>query len=147
MRDKLHLRLTRVIKAPREKCFDAWTKPELMARWFAPVSSVAEATADVRVGGEYRITVSGRPETGKCGNPTVTGVHKEIVPNERITFTWTYPDAPHPETTVSIEFRDVEQGTELTLTHHGFENEDVLAQHEEGWKSCIDKIEHRLVNT
>src|SRR5258708_21606341 len=125
MRDKLRLRLTRVIKAPREKCFEAWTKPELMARWFAPVSSVAEATADVRVGGEYRITVCGGPETGKCGNPTVTGVYKEIVLNERITFTWRYPNDPHPETTVSIEFRDVQQGTELTLTHHGFETEDV----------------------
>jgi len=45
-------------------------------------------------------------------------------------------DDPHPETTVSIEFRDVQQGTELTLTHHGFETEDVLAQHEEAGKAA-----------
>ncbi len=147
MSEKLCLRLTRVIRAPRGKCFEVWTKPELMARWLAPSPmTVSEATADVRVGGEYRIAMSGTSESGKCVNASVTGVYKEIVPNDRITFTWRWPDDPHPETTVSVEFRDVEHGTELTLTHRGFESEDVLAQHEHGWQGCLDKMERSLAD-
>ncbi len=148
MTEKLCLRLTRVIKAPRAKCFEAWTKPELLARWLAPgPMTVSEATADVRVGGEYRIAMSGQSEASKCVSAVATGVYQEIVPNDRLTFTWRLPDDPHPETTVTVEFRDVAQGTELTLTHHGFESGNVLAQHEHGWKGCLDKMEQLLEHT
>lgn len=145
MSEKLCLRLTRVIKAPRRECFEAWTKPELIARWLVPGSlGVSEVTADVRVGGEYRIAMSGESEAGKCVNAAVTGVYQEIVPNDRLTFTWRLLDDSHPETTVSVEFRDVDQGTELTLTHHGFVDADVLAQHGRGWQGCLDKMEQFL---
>lgn len=148
MSEKLCLRLTRVIKAPRAKCFDAWTKPELMAQWFAPgPMTVAEVTADARVGGAYRIVMRGESATGNCGNLAVSGVYQEIVPHDRITFTWSWPDAGHPETTVCVEFRDVAQGTELTLTHHGFEGESIMAQHEQGWAGCLDKLEQCLEDT
>lgn len=147
MSEKLCLRLTRVIRATREKCFEAWTKPELIARWLAPGSmGVSEATADVRVGGEYRIAMSGKSETGNCLNAVATGVYREIVPNDRLTFTWRLLDDSHPETTVSVEFRDVVPGTELTLVHHGFMDEDVFAQHEHGWQGCLDKMEQFLTD-
>src|SRR5215510_6278882 len=45
--------LTRIIDAPREKVFRAWTEPELLKQWFAPLpwtTPVAERWASTKVG-------------------------------------------------------------------------------------------------
>ena len=42
---------------------------------------------------------------------------------------------------VTVEFKDVEGGTEVTPTHEGFESEDARGRHEHGWRGCLDKLE------
>src|SRR3954464_12248199 len=49
---------TRTFNAPARIVFEAWTKPELLRRWWAPKSfglSLLSCEADVRVGGTYRL--------------------------------------------------------------------------------------------
>src|SRR6185437_5695960 len=49
--------VTRTFDAPARLVFEAWTKPELLKRWWAPKSigmSLLSCEADVRVGGTYR---------------------------------------------------------------------------------------------
>ena len=50
------LSLTRVIRAPLEKVFAAWTRPELLRQWWGPGPvTCPEAEVDLREGGAYRL--------------------------------------------------------------------------------------------
>ena len=139
MSEKLILK--RIIKAKRQRVFEAWTNPELMKRWLAPGSMfVGSATVDLRVGGSYLIEMSGGNEIGKCVGRAVGGTYKRIIPNQMISFTWGWPGNTTPETLVTVEFRDVENGTEVILTHEGFSNNDDCDKHREGWLGCLEKL-------
>src|SRR3954452_9884730 len=82
--------LTRLINAPREKLFRAWTEPALMKQWFTPppfTTSVVET--DVRPGGKSLVVMRG-PDGNEFPN---RGVYLEIVKNERLVFTDAYVSA------------------------------------------------------
>lgn len=76
------IRITRVFEAPRPLVFDCWTKPELLRRWLTgpPGWSFVVCEVDLRVGGAYRFVWRG-PDGTEMG---MGGVHREVVPPERI---------------------------------------------------------------
>ena len=117
--------------------FAAWTRPDLVRRWFSPgAMAVEEAALDVRVGGSYRIVMMS-PE-GEPHSPT--GIYEEIVPNEKLVFSWKWVDS-ELVTRVSVELRAVgEDRTELTLTHEGFPDKKTRDAHDEGWVGCLVKL-------
>jgi uncharacterized protein YndB with AHSA1/START domain len=136
--EDLKLEIRRVIKAPRPRVFASWTTPELMQRWFAPSGMrVANASADLRVGGEYRVEIRGVENA----EYVASGVYRKIVPNELLSFTWGNGCDAGNETLVTITFRDLEHGTELILIHERFSSSDARARHEQGWTGCLDKLE------
>src|SRR5579862_8212448 len=78
------LALTRIIDAPREKVFRAWTDPTLLKQWFAPLPwTTPVAELDVRPGGGNRIVMRS-PDGEDMPN---RGVYLEVVENERLVFT------------------------------------------------------------
>ncbi len=127
----------RTLPAPPEMVFAAWTRPELVRAWFSPGEmSVQEADLDVRVGGSYRIVMMS-PE-GEPHSPG--GVYEEIVPNEKLVFSWKWADS-ELVTRVSVKLRAVgEDRTELTLTHEGFPDRETRDAHDKGWAGCLAKL-------
>ena len=81
--------LARVFDAPRHLVFDAFTKPELLKRWFGPVGwTLLVCHVDLRVGGSYRYVM--RKDNGiEMG---MGGVYREIVRSERIVASETFDD-------------------------------------------------------
>src|SRR5438477_8974315 len=76
--------LTRLIDAPREKLYRAWTEPELIKQWFAPLPyTTPVAELDVKAGGASLIVMRG-PDGVDMPN---RGVYLEVVPNERLVVT------------------------------------------------------------
>src|SRR5262245_19192132 len=72
--------ITRVIDAPREKVFKAWTEPELLKQWFAPRPwTTPLAELDVKPGG-CSLIVMRSPDGKEYPN---RGVYLEVVENER----------------------------------------------------------------
>ena len=137
MSDPLSLQVKRVIKASPAELFEAWTKPELMQKWFAPAPMTVEsATQDLRVGGAYSIKV-----LKGSGTLHVEGTYKQIIPNKLLAFTWTpCSESPSYETLVTVEFKEASGGTEVTITHEGFQNAEAVAKHEFGWNGCLDNL-------
>lgn len=85
--------LTRLIDAPREKIFKAWTTPELLVQWFTPKPwQTVRAEVDVRPGGASLIVMRG-PDGTEFPN---RGVYLEVVPNERLVFTDAFTEAWKP---------------------------------------------------
>jgi uncharacterized protein YndB with AHSA1/START domain len=102
--------LTRVFDAPRRMVFDAFTKPELLKRWFGPRGwSLVVCEVDLKVGGKWRFVLRG-PDAKDMG---MSGVYREIVPPERTVHMESFDDYPG-ESQVTGVF--VEQGGKTTLT-------------------------------
>jgi uncharacterized protein YndB with AHSA1/START domain len=78
--------VTRTFNGPARIVFEAWTKPELLKRWWAPKSmgvSLISCEADVRVGGRYRF------EFGhEASRPMAFfGRYIEVIPHSRLVWT------------------------------------------------------------
>jgi uncharacterized protein YndB with AHSA1/START domain len=133
--------LKRHFKAPPAKVFAAWTDPEKMTRWMGPEGVVGlAAEIDPRVGGRYRLLMKA-PD----GNEhDVSGVYREVVPNQKLVFTWAWKSTPERESLVTIELKPDGDGTLLTLTHEQFFDETARDHHQQGWVGSLDKLEKFL---
>jgi len=102
--------LTRVFNAPRHLVWEAFTRPELLKRWFGPRGwALVVCEVDLRVGGGFRFVLRG-PDGREMG---MRGVYREIVPPERSVHMESFDDYPG-ESQVTAVF--VEQGGQTTLT-------------------------------
>jgi len=76
------------------------------------------------------------------GDHIAVGAYKEIIPNQKLIYTWTWKNSDAPDTLGTIEFKEVGTNTELSLTHEQFANNDARGRHEQGWIGCLAKLEH-----
>jgi uncharacterized protein YndB with AHSA1/START domain len=75
----------------------------------------------------------------------VQGVYKEVVPNRRLGFTWTWPNStPERESLVTLVLRSAEGGTELDFRHEQFFDEAARDGHRRGWSAALDKLDGYL---
>jgi uncharacterized protein YndB with AHSA1/START domain len=143
--DGRDLILTRTIDAPAEKVFRAWTEPELLKQWFAPLPWTTPTVAnDVRVGGG-NLFVMKSPEGQEFPN---CGVYLEVVKNKRLVFTDAYSagwePAEKPFMTVILTFDDVDGKTNYTARVRHWSVADREA-HEKmgfhvGWPICAEQL-------
>lgn len=138
MASKPSLTLKRRLKAPPEKVYEAWTKPEQMIRWWGKSTCrdpIAET--DVKVGGRFRVQFWG--EGGE--HHSVSGVYREIEPNRRLVFSWAWQSTPERESLVTIGLKPDGDGTILTLQHEQFFDQKACDDHGVGWNAALDNLE------
>jgi uncharacterized protein YndB with AHSA1/START domain len=134
---KPSLTLKRRLNAAPEKVYAAWTEPEKIVKWFGPdAGPVKHAEADVRVGGRYAVNFF--TENGE--EHYVSGVYQEVVPNQKLVFTWAWRSTPERESLVTVLIRPEGDGSVLTLIHENFFDEAARDGHEKGWSGCLDKF-------
>jgi len=142
--EKLSLEIKRLIRAPRDQVYAAWTDPAQLKEWFGPESvQTRNLIADVRVGGEFRWDLT--DQEGK--EVTISGEYREVEPGKKIVFTWRLEgdeDWKNHSSTVTVEFFDREGGTEIRLTHEKLPNEASRDDHTQGWNSVLGKVEKFL---
>ena len=135
---KPSLTLKRRLNAPAEKVYAAWTDPEKIVKWFGPDSGpVTRAETDLRVGGHY--TIAFNTENGE--RHQVGGVYREVVPNEKLVFTWAWHTTQERELLVTITVKPDGAGSILTLLHEKFFDEAARDGHKRGWSGSLDKLE------
>ncbi len=102
--------MTRVFDAPRQRVFAAFTRPELLKRWFGPRGwSLVVCEVDLKVGGTFRFVLRG-PDGTEMG---MRGVYREIVPPERSVHMESFDQFPGESQVTTVL---VEQGGKTTLT-------------------------------
>ncbi len=135
---KPSLTLKRRLHAPAEKIYAAWTDPTQIVKWFGPdAGPVTRADIDLRVGGTF--TIAFRTEDGE--RHQVGGIYREVVPNEKLVFTWAWHTMPERESLVTITVRPDGEGCILTLLHEQFFDEAARDGHRRGWSGSLDKLE------
>jgi uncharacterized protein YndB with AHSA1/START domain len=138
---KPSLTLKRRLKASPAKVFAAWTDPEKVKGWMGPGEvKVLSVECEPRTGGRYRWLM--KAPSGE--EHDVSGVYREVIPNEKLVFTWAWKSAPERESLVTVELKPDGNGTLLTLTHEQFFDEDARDRHQQGWTGALDKMERFL---
>jgi uncharacterized protein YndB with AHSA1/START domain len=139
VKEKPFLTLARHYPVAPQKVWRAWTDPQALRKWWgvAPEAQVSLVELDVRTGGRYRIIFGG--SDGK--EHEVAGVYKEVVPNRKLVFTWSWPrTTPERESLVTIVFKEARGGTDLDFRHEQFADESVRDAHNRGWNPVLDKL-------
>ncbi len=136
---KPSLTIKRRFNASPAKVFAAWTDPEKIKLWMGPgETTTARAESDPRAGGSYRIVMR-RPDSGEEFD--VAGVFREVVPNEKLVYTWAWSGTRERLSLVTVTFQSDGAGTLLTLTHEQFFDEDARDRHNHGWEGALIKLE------
>jgi uncharacterized protein YndB with AHSA1/START domain len=137
---KPSLTIKRRFNAAPAKVYAAWTDPRLIARWFGPAGvERVEAESDLRVGGHYNIVMHVPGD-----RHDVLGVYREIVPNQKLVYTWAWKSTPERDSLVTVTFKPDGEGTLLTLLHEHFFDAHARDRHQHGWAGAIDKLEKLL---
>jgi uncharacterized protein YndB with AHSA1/START domain len=155
--------VSRVISAPQEMVYEAWTQPEQLMRWWgADGLTVPECEIDLRPGGVFYYCMRSPNGTEyRC-----RGTYQEVNDPDRLVFTNTFVDADgrparHPdlpdwprETLVHVTFATHEEGTHITLQQavskadqteaEGFERGREGAQ--EFWAMTLDCLADNLAH-
>lgn len=139
--------MTRVFDAPRHMVFDAFTKPELLKRWFGPRGwSLVVCEVDLKEGGGFRFVLRG-PDGNDMG---MRGVYREILAPERSVHMESFDDFPG-ESQVTGVFVEHEGKTTLTVTvlYPSREVRDAVINSgmEHGAAESYDKLAELLVLT
>ena len=138
--------IVREFAAPRARVWEAWTNPDVMARWFHPETLVTpreSVSVDLRVGGEYTYTMR-IPDTGQ-EFPTA-GKYLHIDEPARLDFTWRSPgDVDNaPRMSVALEEIDADH-TRMTFTLIGLPNDSGSdASAYDGWSSAFNELDTEL---
>src|SRR4051794_28278340 len=106
--------VTRTFNGPARLVFEAWSKPELLRRWWAPKSfgvSFISCEADVRAGGTYRF-VFGHPASEQPME--FFGRYLEVMPHSRLV--WTNDEGGEGGTVTTVTFE--ERGAETLVVMH-----------------------------
>ena len=131
--------LHRVLKAPPEKVYRAFTDPHAMAFWLPPYGFLCTVHhLDARVGGTYKMSFT----NFSTGNGhSFGGTYVEITPNESLTYTDQFDDPRLPgQMTTSVRFTKCVAGTELRIVQEGIPTAIPAALCYLGWQESLEKL-------
>jgi uncharacterized protein YndB with AHSA1/START domain len=109
-------------------------------QWFATAQArpgSLKADLDVRVGGRYTISFTG--DNGE--HFEVGGLYREVIPNERLQFTWAWHSTPERESLVTVQIKPEAGGTLMIFNHAQFADETARDSHAKGWNEFFDVLE------
>ena len=121
-------RVARVVAAPADRVYAAWTEAALLSGWFWPFPATFKVSAQVDGRFHFGSKVIG-----------VSGRFIEVNAPNRLVYTWAWDDETD-ETRVTVEFRPTALGTEIVLEHSGNPNAEARDNHSQGWSDCISRL-------
>jgi uncharacterized protein YndB with AHSA1/START domain len=137
--------VTRVLPAPRELVWKAWTDPDHLARWWGArgwSTAPSDVKLDVRPGGAFRV---GSRSDGDGAEMTTVGVFREVVPPERLVLEESSDDAWHEGAVTDLRLAERSDGrTEMVLRVTVHTSDEAARQAEVGLDSAIDRLEEVL---
>ena len=143
-------RASQIVKAPREKVYQAFLDPDALATWLAPDTMRGRVESfDPRAGGTFRMSLTYMNQAdaprGKTSDDTDSfeGTFVELIPNEKIVWVTEF-DSPDPdfagEMTITWMLTDAEGGTEVTVLFNDIPTGVRLEDNELGSQQSLRKL-------
>ena len=134
-KSEVRLEVSETYDAPVSRVYEAWAQSDQLKQWFGPGHcQVLEADFTPQVGSHYRITMDVGEEVA-----TVHGQFTEVVAGEKLGFTWQWV-GDDVNSHVTVAFSEQENGTKVTITHVGLENEESKEKHIMGWTASLAEL-------
>lgn len=142
------LEISRVFRAPPRIVFDAWTKAELVNRWWAPKqrAQMIECTAEVKVGGAYRYVL--QPKEGPAF--AFSGKYLVVTPPSRLVYTHVFEPMAHAgSVTITVTF-EARGASTLLISREVYSSADVRkivleTGMEPGMREAMDQLDELVV--
>ena len=133
------VRLHRVLTAPPQKIYRAFTEADAIASWLPPFGFLCTVhELDAKVGGQHRMSFRNFT-TGR--SHSFGGTYLELIPAEKLVYTDSFDDPNLPgEMTVTVELRAVSVGTEVHITQAGIPDIIPLDACYLGWQESLRKL-------
>ena len=137
--EKNTVRLHRVLRAPAERIYKAFTDKSALERWLPPYGFTGTIhTIDVRVGGGYKMSFT---NFGTGGSHSFSVEYTELVENEYIQHKDRFDDENLPgEMTVSIHFKTVLCGTDIRIVQEGIPEVIPTEMCYLGWQESLEQL-------
>jgi len=134
---ELSLTVSRTIGAPIENVYSAWLDPSMLAKFMIPGEgmTVPRVEADAHEGGRFSLVMAAGDQELPHG-----GEYKKLDPYTMIIFTWESPYSAD-DSTVTLNFSEVDGGTNVELTHVKFLDEESRDSHLEGWGAILKQLD------
>ncbi|MCG8404882.1 MAG: SRPBCC domain-containing protein [Phycisphaerales bacterium] len=141
------IRVSKFIRASRERVFEAWVRPEIRRKWWRTNRGEGPTTCEIdgRVGGKYLLKQIGSGAETPAGVEddyewVIEGEFLEFDAPRRLVFTWNvnHPGEPSGDERVTIEFHEAEGGTEVTISHEGILSSSLRDGTEKGWTKLLE---------
>ena len=134
--------VTRTFNAPARIVFEAWTKPELIKRWWSPKSFgivMLSCEADVRTGGRYKFVFEASPKPMEF-----FGKYLEVTPSSRLV--WTNEEGEEGGSITTVTFEEKDGKTLLVVRDLYPSKEALIAGHgaEEAMPEVLDQLDELL---
>ncbi|MHB8638055.1 MAG: SRPBCC family protein [Fimbriimonadaceae bacterium] len=134
--------VTRTVNGPARLVFEAWTNPELFARWWVPKSyglNLIGCEMDVRVGGQYRLTFLHEGSTMEF-----FGAYLEVSPPSRLV--WTNDEGDDGQTVTTVTFEEIERKT-LLVVHDRYPSKEAVDTGSTGaMPEVLDQLDELLAS-
>jgi len=95
---------------------------------------------DVRVGGTFRIEMQHAEE----GEMVITGIYREILPPEKLVFTWASKHTQYKDSLVTLDFLARGEATELILLQTQLPDEEAVKLHMAVWPQLLEHLADSL---
>ncbi len=138
-------RVSRQVKAPRARVYNALVDPNAIAKWKVPSGMTCHVHSfDGREGGRFRISLTCDAPTGVGKTTARTDTyHGRFVPNERVVEVDEFETADpalRGEMTITLTLTDAESGTEVVGVHEGLPPGVSVADNEAGWRMALARL-------
>lgn len=133
------VRLHRVLSAPPERVYRAFTEPDARCKWLPPYGFTGTFHEfDLKVGGVYKMSFRNFT-SGK--SHSFGGTHVELVPNERVVYTAKFDDPSLPgEMRTTVVIRAVAVGTEIEIVQDGIPDVIPAEACYLGWQESLAQL-------
>ncbi|MCB9892982.1 MAG: SRPBCC domain-containing protein [Planctomycetes bacterium] len=132
------IQMERSFKAAQARVFATLSNKASVALWLGPSDDyqVIVHDWDCRPQGRYRVQF----DTPEGQTHIVIGEFREVSPDTRLSFTWTWEGQPVIDSLVTFELKPEGTGTHLLLTHTGFPDAGMRGHHEQGWAGTLERL-------
>lgn len=141
------LHIERVVNAPRDRVWAAYTEPELIAQWWGRGNPLDVETWELERGGHWRFV-----EHHEGGTAGFEGRFRDVTPQDRITWSFEWDGMPTHASVETIEFVDLgDNGTRIVMDSLFMTPEDrdgmVQSGMEEGMNASFSALDALLART
>lgn len=131
----LPVRIMRTVPAPPTVVWRAFTDPNALTSWFWPARLAPRVQTEPQVGGRYQIASA----VARSMASAISGEYLTVDEPDMLAFTWCWEGGENPSR-VTVRFSEVDDGTELTVEHDQFVDEEDRDAQSRSWRDCLDRL-------